>query len=237
MPRQLLHRLYLVSCFVVLLSTCAAFGLERQDAGVYHARRVALSQKTNGGVIVLFAPVERADEIFGFHQDSNFYYLTGWTEPGAALIIAPAAEARTDQRGSTPARAYSEILFLPARNLLEEKWLGPKLGPGDAEVTRLTGFEKVEVLDKMHDELAALASTARSGIYSDLGGYNEESASVEPLAWLRRGQSFGGFFGFQDVKKQIGELRIKKDPGELDLIVKATRASMAGHPALPARHR
>jgi Xaa-Pro aminopeptidase len=237
MPRQLLHRRCLLLSAVLLLSTCAGFALERQEASVYHARRMALSQKTNGGVIVLFAPVERADEIFGFHQDSNFYYLTGWIEPGAALIIAPAVEARTDQRGSMPGRQYSEILFLPARNLLEEKWLGPKLGPGDAEVTHLTGFEKVESLDKMHDELAALASTGRSGIYSDLGGYNEESASVEPLAWLRRGQSFGGFFGFQDIKKSIGELRTKKDQGEIDLIVKATRASMAGHvAALKAIH-
>ena len=130
--------------------------LERQDASVYHDRRVALSNKANGGVVVLFAPVERPDEIFGFHQDSNFYYLTGWTEPGAALLIASATEARNDARGSAPARPYTEILFLPARNLQEEKWLGPKLGPGDAEVTRITGFGKVEPLDKMHDELAAL---------------------------------------------------------------------------------
>src|SRR3954471_988582 len=113
--------------------------LDRQDAGIYHARRVALSQKTNGGVVVLFAPIERSDEIFGFHQESNFYYLTGWIEPGAALIIAPAVEAKQDASGSTSARPYTEILFLPARNLLEEKWLGPKLGPGDVEVTKITG--------------------------------------------------------------------------------------------------
>ena len=60
----------------------------------------ALSGKTNGGIVVLFAPVERSDEIFGFHQQSNFYYLTGWTEPGAALIIAPAVEAKQEGWGS-----------------------------------------------------------------------------------------------------------------------------------------
>ena len=226
-PPKLKH--LLLSLFI--LYAYSLFGLERQDAGIYHARRVALSQETNGGIVVLFAPVERSDEIFGFHQDSGFYYLTGWTEPGAALLIAPAAEARTDQGPSTPARPYTEILFLPARNRALERWLGPKLGPEDAEVTRITGFEKVEPLDKMHDELAAIASSERAAVYSDLGDFNHESDSVGPIAWLERGQSFGGFGAFQDVKKLIAELRTTKDQGEIDLIIKATRASMAGHVA------
>ena len=224
MTKKAVALLFLISVFPCL------HALERQDGSVYHTRRVALSKKTNGGVVVLFAPVERPDEIFGFHQESNFYYLTGWTEPGAALLIASATEATSDARGSAPARPYTEILFLPARNLQEEKWLGPKLGPGDPEVTHITGFEKIESLDRMHDELAAVAPS-HGALYSDLGGYNDESASVEPLAWLRRGQSFAGFYGFKDAKDLIGQLRTKKDQGELDLIVKATRASMAGHSA------
>jgi Xaa-Pro aminopeptidase len=209
--------------------------LERQDAGVYHVRRVALSRKTDGGVVVLFAPAERSDEIFGFHQDTNFYYLTGWTEPGAALLLAP-AESKPEASDNPP-RPYTEILFLPARNLSEEKWLGPKLGPGDPEVTRITGFDRVEPLDKMHDELAALFPSGRGVVYSDLGSYNDASASTEPLHWLQRGQAFPGFVNFQDVKNLIGQLRTVKDQGEIDLIVKATRASMAGHiAALKAIH-
>src|SRR5215813_10657555 len=160
---------------LLLLFSFSLSALERQDASVYHARRVALSMKTNGGVVVLFAPVERSDEIFGFHQESNFYYLTGWTEPGAALLIAPATEAKGD---TTSSRPYTEILFLPARNLTEEKWLGPKLGPGDAEVTKITGFDRVEPLDKMHDDITSILSAGRVPIYSDLGSYNEESAST-----------------------------------------------------------
>lgn len=219
---------------VLFFSSFSLSALERQDAGVYHARRVALSKKTNGGVVVLFAPVERSDEIFGFHQESNFYYLTGWTEPGAALLIAPATEAKGDSASSRP---YTEILFLPARNLTEERWLGPKLGPGDAEVTKITGFDRVESLDKMHDAITSVLSSGRAAIYSDLGSYNDESASTEPLAWLRRGQAFGGAGGFQDVKRLIAQLRTVKDQGEIELIVKTTRSSMAGHvAALKAIH-
>ena len=214
--------------FFLFFSSFSLSALERQNASVYHQRRVALSTKTNGGVVVLFAPIERSDEIFGFHQESNFYYLTGWTEPGAALLIAPAAEAKGE---STSSRPYTEILFLPARNLSEERWLGPKLGPGDSEVTKITGFDRVEPLDKMHDEITSILSSGRAPIYSDLGSYNEESASTEPLAWLRRGQAFGGAGGFQDVKRLIAQIRTVKDQGEIDLVVKTTRASMAGHVA------
>jgi len=51
-------------------------------------------------------------------------HLSGWPDPGAALLIAPAVEATAD----TPARPYTEIFFLPAHNYVEEKWTGPKLG-------------------------------------------------------------------------------------------------------------
>src|SRR4051794_33509494 len=223
-----------LSLACIFLFSLRLAALDRQDAGIYHARRVALSQKTNGGVVVLFAPIERSDEIFGFHQDSNFYYLTGWIEPGAALLIAPAVEPTGVNSGARP---YTEVLFLPARNFAEEKWLGPKLGLGDGEVSKVTGFNRVEPLDKMHDELTAIFSSGRTAIYSDLGSYNEQSASVEPLAWLRRGQALGGASGFQDVKKLLASLRTLKDAGEIDLVVKATRASMAGHvAALKAIH-
>jgi len=227
---------FLFALASVVLSSFSLSALERQDAGVYHGRRVALSEKTSGGVVVLFAPVERSDEIFGFHQESDFYYLTGWIEPGAAMLIAPALETKPETR-ETGARSYTEILFLPSRNLAEEKWLGPKLGPGDPEVAKMTGFDRVEPLDKMHDELTSILGSGRTPIFSDLGGYNEDSASTEPLAWLRRGQAFGGAGGFEDVKKLIAQLRTVKDQGEIELVVKATRASMAGHvAALKAIH-
>ena len=102
--------------FAVLLRT--AFGLERQPNADYHSRREALSKKTAGAVVVLFAPMEAdgPNAVYGFRQDNNFYYLSGWAEPGAALVIAPAVEAS----GNTPARPYTEILFLAANNTVEE---------------------------------------------------------------------------------------------------------------------
>ena len=72
-----------------LLLTSAAIpslrALEKQPTEAYRARRIALAAKLHGGVAVLFAAEEPLLDFMPYRQDSDFYYLTGWTEPGAAL--------------------------------------------------------------------------------------------------------------------------------------------------------
>jgi Xaa-Pro aminopeptidase len=208
----------------ILLFASLASALDRQPNAAYRARREALSKKTDGGIVVLFAPVERADEVYGFRQENNFYYLTGYDEPAAALLIAPAREAKDN----APARAYTEILFLPAHNTVQEKWTGPKLGPDDADATQRTGFDHVEVLDKLRDEVVRLLP-ARGAVYSDLPDFGETSASVEGLDWLKRANAFLGYVSFKDSKPLIASLRVFKDAGEIELIRKAVDASGAAH--------
>jgi Xaa-Pro aminopeptidase len=211
---------------VIVLCLFASFAstLERQPNAAYRARREALAKKTDGGVVVLFAPVERGDEVYGFRQEDNFYYLTGYDEPAAALLIAPAVEAKD----KTPARPYTEILFLPAHNSVQEKWTGPKLGPDDTDAMKRTGFDHVEVLDKLRDELARLLPT-RAVVYSDLPDYGDTSASVVGLDWLKRANAFLGFASFKDAKPLLASLRTIKDSGEIELIRKAVDASDAAH--------
>jgi Xaa-Pro aminopeptidase len=69
-------------------------------------------------------------ELTEYQQERNFYYLTGFDEPNAILLLDAASEPP------------QEFLFLPERKPSEERWTGPKLGPGpDAE--KATGFAKV----------------------------------------------------------------------------------------------
>ena len=65
----------------------AAFTGISQDE--YRARRAEL-RKTLDGVVVLFG--EREEALSGFVQEPNFEYLTGFVEPGAALLITPTEE-------------------------------------------------------------------------------------------------------------------------------------------------
>jgi len=212
--------------FVILLvtfSVASAVALERQPNSDYHARRQALARKASG-VVVLFAPMENEgpNNIYGFRQEDNFFYLSGLSEPGSALLIASAVEAK----GDAAARPYTEILFLPARNLIQEKWTGPKLGPENPEAPKITGFDRVEEMGKLPDEVTKVATGGRPVIYTDVASHDESSASAEPLAFLKRTNSF---LGFQDVKPMLSSLRTSKDAGEIGLLRKAVDASIAAH--------
>src|ERR1700686_5301540 len=175
---------FLAGVFAGLFLLCAvesSFGLERQANADYHARREALAKKV-GGVVILFAATENdgPNNIYGFRQDDNFYYLSGLSEPGAALLIASPAEAK----GETPARAYTEILFLPPRNLTQEKWTGPKLGPENPEAPKITGFDRVEDMGQLPDEVARFVTGARPSLFTDVAASDGSSASAPPLAFL-----------------------------------------------------
>jgi Xaa-Pro aminopeptidase len=211
---------------LVLWAVTAAWSLDRQPNADYRARREALARKTSGSAVLLFAPTEAEgpNAVYGFRQDDNFFYLSGWVEPGAALLIVPAAEAS----GNTAARPYTEILFLAANNKVEEKWTGPKLNATDASAPKITGFDKVEVLDRLRDELTRLLPE-RPTVFTDLPAYGYNSASSSGLDWLKRSNAFIPFATYKDVKPLLASLRTVKDAGEIELIRKATNATVAAH--------
>ena len=62
------------------LAFCVAATAASAD---YHTRRDALRKALPGGVIALIGRVEQTGEVFRFYQEQNFYYLTGWKQPGA----------------------------------------------------------------------------------------------------------------------------------------------------------
>lgn len=91
------------------------------------SRRRRLVEACGRGAVVCLIG-KPADDLEEFFQSPDFYYLTGINEGGgaAALRIGPDG-------------AYEEVLFLPARNRMQEQWDGPRLYPG-ASAQRQTGF-------------------------------------------------------------------------------------------------
>jgi len=220
-----IRKLSLLAYSCILIFGICANATERQSNADYRARRMALAKLMDGGSLVLFASTEAEgpNDLYGFRQDDNFFYLTGWFEPGAAILI-----------NSNP---YVEILFLADHNVTQEKWTGPKLGPGDPQAAKETGFDKVESLDKMHDELLKLLPQPRAVVYSDLGANGAATASTGPIEWLRRGNSFPNYISFRDSSPPIAHLRTVKDAGEIHMITSATEASeFSHHAALKAIH-
>ena len=212
----------LLLCLVtILLLCCAGTALDHQPGADYRARREALAKKA-GGVIVLVAPLEGIDSEYGFRQEDNLYYLSGVTVPGAALLIAPAVEAQ----GETPARAYTEILFLPPRNLRLEKFTGPQLGADDPQAPKLTGFDRVEEMGKLPDEVAKLLAHGRPIVYTEVPSNGGSSPSMDALAFLKHSTAM---VFFQDVKTMITNQRTVKDAGEIAILRNAVDDSVAAH--------
>jgi Xaa-Pro aminopeptidase len=207
---------------VLLVLAVTAAAMEKQSASDYHARREALAKKA-GGLVVLLAPLEPPDSVYGFRQENNFYYLSGSTVPGAALLIAPAVEAQ----GDIPARAYTEVLFLPPRNTRAEKYTGPQLGADSSDAAKVTGFDRVAEMSKVPEEVAKVLSTGgRPTIYTDVSSQGEATTSTQGLDFLKRTNTF---VFFQDVKPMLSSQRTVKDAGEIALLRKAVDASAAAH--------
>ena len=203
--------------------------LETQPASIYHARRVALAGKLHGGVAVLFAADEPLVDFDPFRQDEDFYYLTGWNEPGAALMIAAASEAPSGQQSELERpeeRKYTEILFLPTRNLRMEKYTGVKLDAATPDAAQNAGVDAVKPMTELPAVLNAMIAADRQ-LNSNLW---TESGDAHARALLEMTEATLGSNDIpatHNVAEPAQELRVVKDEGELALLKKASDASIA----------
>jgi Xaa-Pro aminopeptidase len=208
---------------VVLLAFAVAVpalnALEKQPAGIYHARRAALAAKLDGGIALIFAAEEPQLDFDPYRQDSDFYYLTGWNEPGAALLIVSEPVNATTPGGG-------EILFLPTRNLRLEKYTGEKLDASSPGVVQATGVDAVQQLTELPALLGRLF-TANPGLSRRVWAQPDSAQARALLNWTATTMGSGITLPFSDVATLTTPLREMKDAGEIELLKKASEASIA----------
>jgi Xaa-Pro aminopeptidase len=182
----------------------ALLGASLTAAGItpreYRERRAEL-RKSLDGVMVLFGAEDPEDLHTSFFQESNFLYLSGWREPGAVMLL-------TQQ---------TEILFLPARDTRLELYTGRKLDPGDPESPKIAGFGRVMPKSALQSAFLGVIDTARR-IYTIPG--DPRGQKLKSLAM---------FHDEADAAQKIARLRMIKSPAEIELITKATDATVAAH--------
>jgi Xaa-Pro aminopeptidase len=212
---------------VVLLISSFSFALDSVPKAEYRQRRVALSAKLEGGVAVLFAAEEPVLDFMPYRQDEDFYYLTGWNEPGAALVIIGPGPERVTRLGDTvPAHEYKEILFLPDRDKIVEKYTGVKMDastPGGAEKI---GVDAVMPMTSLPEVMAKFVGEDRrrgQTVWSQLDSQQSKAAVDFSAAAL----GIGAGLPMHDVRSLTMPLRTVKSPAEIELIRKATNASIA----------
>ena len=209
-----------VALLAVLACLAPALGAwEREPLSVFAERRARLTAAISAPVVLFgYTGHEEANPSYVFMQEENFYYLTGHNEEGAALLLVPES---AEQQGWSGAR---EILYLPPRDLAEEKWNGPRLGPDDPGIQAKTGFARVETFAKLHDTLAALAKNFPE-IYTELPGPHDDGYP-HAANWSKWVKDAAPQATLKDVSPAVGTLRAVKSPGELALIQKAVEPSI-----------
>jgi Xaa-Pro aminopeptidase len=147
MTRKRIFGLFLLIALTFFLNPSLSFG---QRTGYtkdeFVRRRAALMDKAGDGLIILFGesmPLPGAH----FHQENDFYYLTGVEDPGAALIMAP--------------RTKEAYLFLPRQTPREELMGGANLLK-DAKAKEKTGFSDIHEADYFDEYIGR--NLARAGM-------------------------------------------------------------------------
>lgn len=170
----------------------------------YKARREALRKMLPDSIILASgaSESEKGSLRDGFFQESNFLYLTGWREPNAWLLLAPGRE----------------ILFLPRRSEVRERYTGRKLDFADANASQVTGFEEVADAANIDTVLRELAARSQH-VYA----FPKTASFEKMVAVLGEGRMV------QDLAKPVARLRMVKSAREIELIRASTEATVAGH--------
>ncbi len=116
-------------------------------ADFHKNRRQALREKMPDNTVAVFfanATRNRSNDVdYVYHQDPDFYYLTGYKEPNAVLVIF------SEDQKSSEGKPYNEILYVQEKNERAEQWDGYRLGTTGAKekLGFTTAFDGKEFLD------------------------------------------------------------------------------------------
>lgn len=188
----------------------------------YAARRATLFAQMHargGGVAIIPTAREvmrNRDADYPYRHDSYFYYLSGFTEPEALIILVA---GKTDQA----------ILFCREKNLEREIWDGYRFGPEAARET--FGFDSAFPVSELDSEMPKLLADAPA-LFHALGHDTKLDGRVQEWLSAVRAQARAGVgapSSLHDVHVLLDEMRLFKDEGEAEIMRRAARIAADGH--------
>jgi Xaa-Pro aminopeptidase len=178
--------------------------------------RVAAQLGKDAIAIIPTAPEHprNRDSDFAYRHDSYFYYLTGFTEPGATLLIASDG---------------TSTLFCQPKDMEREIWEGYRLGPDAAP--EFLGVQQAYPNTELATQLPTLLENQatvwypfaiHSGLESQVDGWLKKvRARVRYGALCPESQ--------RDLCSILDEMRLIKDAHEIDIMRRAAQISAQGH--------
>ena len=106
----------ILAWFLLAVVAAPAVVCAEGEPAAFRQRRAELLKAAPGAVVALFGRKDFDDPHSPFRQEEDFYYLTGWLEPGAALLAAPGRDVLFLPGAQTPrANAYTGRMTGPGR--------------------------------------------------------------------------------------------------------------------------
>jgi Xaa-Pro aminopeptidase len=189
---------------------------EAENISIYRRRREQLAQAMRNGVAVIPTAPERVrnrDSHFPYRFDSHFYYLTGFAEPEAVLVLAE----------------KKSMLFCRERNPEREVWDGFRYGPERAK--ERFGFDEAHPIDAL-DEALPLLLENQPALFYPVG--DDPQWDSRAMQWLNavRAKVRAGVAApdrVQDVRTLIDDQRLIKDAHEQAVMRRAARIAAGAH--------
>jgi Xaa-Pro aminopeptidase len=181
-------------------------------------RRRVCGRMAQGVAVVPTAPerLRNRDSDYLYRFDSYFYYLTGFPEPDAVLVLVSGAEPRA-------------ILFCRERNPERELWDGLRHGPQGAR--EAFGIDEAYPIGELDERLPKLLAD-QPALYYPVGA--DAGWDARMMGWLNQVRALARTgvsapAAIHDVRVMLDEMRLVKDGAELAVMRRAAAISAAAH--------
>jgi Xaa-Pro aminopeptidase len=172
-------------------------------------RRSLMEMAGEDSIFIIPSARERIrskDTTFPFRQDSDFWYLSGFDEPEAVLVLVPGR-----QHGAN-------LMFCRERDAEKEAWDGPRLGPEG--VVKALGMDDSYPIGDLDDILPGLLE-GRTRVYYHFG--RDPDFDLQLMGWVNRVRAqkrLGAHppHEFLELGHLLDELRLFKSKGEIALM-------------------
>jgi Xaa-Pro aminopeptidase len=166
-------------------------------------RRCELLDRLGGAAVLLVAgsaPRRTHTMFYAFRPDSDFFYLTGFCEPEAALLLRPGCP---------------DVAFLRPQDGLAETWNGRRLGLERAVAA--LGVDEVYAYAELGGRLCDLLA-GHDRLCYPLGGHADVDSLVLAMLNSPRARVEGGPTTIIHPRAVLHELRLYKSANEVDLL-------------------
>ena len=184
---------------------------------MYSTRRKKFMEQMDGGVALFKAAPNNRGK---YHPDSDFLFLTGFTEPNAGCLLTPEH------------KEHKFVLFVRPKDKTQETWTGRRAGVEGAK--EQFDADEAYPIDKLDESLPKYLDDVEK-IYYRMGqdeAFNQKIVSLLKRYHSHRRREDKGPNTIIDPSEILHEMRQIKAPEEISLMRKAAQITAKAHLAV-----